>query len=276
MSHTIASALRTAKSEQHIAALDAEVLLGYVLSISRSELYAYHERRLSDESYARFSVLVTQCQEGVPIAYLTGYREFWSLNFHVTRDTLIPRPETELLVETILQLTEKNAVKQVAELGTGCGAIACALARERPFFKIYATDASPHALTIAQYNASQLDISTIEFSEGYWTDALPAISFDIIVSNPPYIAKDDPHLDPAVLRFEPPSALFADKNGLSDLEKIILSARGYLTSGGYLLLEHGFAQGPSVRALFSCAGYHDVKTINDLQDLPRVTYARWI
>lgn len=253
-----------------IASIDAEVLLSHILKVDRSYLYAYPERLLSDEETVQFSDLLQKRLQGVPVAYLTGRREFWSLDLMVTTDTLIPRPETELLVETLLQLPQKQSMT-IADLGTGCGAIACAIAKERPDWIVYATDMSAAALNVAKANANEHGFESIHFTLGDWCDALPPIFFDIIVSNPPYIAKDDAHLECDVLRYEPHEALIADDEGLRAIQHIISSAYHSLKPGGYLLIEHGFAQGADVRHLFGQANYSAIKTYTDLSGLERVT-----
>ncbi len=270
MSQTIADLLRWAKLELNSSELDADILLAHVLKVSRSYLLAFSERELTEAEKKLFEKLIAERKKKIPIAYLTGHREFWSLDFSVTPDTLIPRPETELLVELILQKIQGDN-KIIADLGTGSGAIALAIAHERPHWKVYATDASEKALHIAKLNAKYLHLKNVIFSQGIWCAALPAIKFDVIVSNPPYIAADDPHLED--LHYEPKTALIADDNGLSDFRIIIAEAKLYLQAGGLLLLEHGFNQGEQVRNLLREAGYLQVETYRDLAGLERATSA---
>lgn len=273
MSQTIADALSAAKAVISDP-IDAEVILAEVLSVSRSYLFAYKERCLTAAEQAQFATWVADLANGVPVAYIIGHREFWSLDILVTPDTLIPRPETELLVEAVLHIPTDNPVMTVADLGTGSGAIACAIAHERPLWNIYATDKSHAALKVAERNAKRLVKTPIHFAMGDWCDALPAILFDMIVSNPPYIAADDAHIQPNVLRYEPRSALIAGNHGLHDIQQIILGARAYLRPGGYILIEHGFAQGEQVRNLLTESHYFAVKTHKDLAGLERVTEGR--
>ena len=193
-----------------LSSLDREVLLSHVLNVPRSYLYAHPERTLTREEENFFLSLIKRAEQGEPIAYLTGHREFWALDLIVTPDTLIPRPETELLVELILK-NKRDEKKIIADLGTGNGAIALAIASERPDWMIYATDINKKALQVAEQNAARLQIKNIQFCAGSWCAALPPIQFDAIVSNPPYIAEDDPNVDPAVLNYEPRQALIAGK-----------------------------------------------------------------
>ena len=252
--------------------LDAEVLLADLLQVSRSYLFTFPERELTVAEITDFEKRIEQRQKNIPIAYIIGHKEFWSLDLIVTRDTLIPRPETELLVECVLQQIA-GPKKKVADLGTGSGAIALALAHERPSWEIHATDASFEALEIAKLNAARLKISNIIFHQGSWFAAFSFDEkFDVIVSNPPYIAPDDPHLES--LNDEPRSALTADENGLKELRHIIIHAKNYLQPGGHLLLEHGFMQANEIRNIFANIGYSDINTYQDLAGLDRVTGGR--
>jgi release factor glutamine methyltransferase len=250
--------------------LDAEVLLAHLLSKQRSYLYTYAERILSIAEQDNFTELVKKRVQGQPIAYLTGFREFWSLDLIITPDTLIPRPETELLVELVLQIAPHDKLL-LADLGTGCGAIALALARERPDWVIYATDINSAALSAAKANALNLSALRIQFCEGVWCKALPEVLFDIIVSNPPYLAEDDPHLQQGALLYEPSSALIAGKKGLESIQHIIWEACTYLKPGGCLLLEHGAQQAACVRREFLAAGYTHTTSYQDFSGLDRVT-----
>lgn len=250
--------------------LDVEILLMHVLNVQRSYLYAHLERKLSSSECGSFLALIEKRMQGSPIPYITGHCEFWSLDLKVTSDTLIPRPETELLVEIILQNSNEPPLT-VADLGTGSGAIALAVAHARPNWQLYATDISEAALQVAKMNAIQLNVHNIIFSQGDWCKALPQHPFDIIVSNPPYIAKDDPHLERNVVATEPVLALISDENGFKDLYHIIHEAKIYLKSGGQLLLEHGFTQAELVQQQLLQAGYKNIQSKQDVSGLNRVT-----
>lgn len=258
-----------------IPRLDAEVLLCHLLRRPRSYLYSWPERALEPAQQARFEALAQRRLDGEPIAYITGQREFWSLTLRVTTDTLIPRPETETLVEqALLQLRDLRQAR-VADLGTGSGAIAAALASERPDDRIVATDISAAALAVAQENFTALGLKGIETRQGAWTEALPgAAGFDLVLSNPPYIAEDDPHLQQDGLPREPRGALTSGADGLNDIRHLVVSVRGHLKPGGWLLLEHGISQGPAVRALLNAAGYQEVATAQDLEGRERVSKGR--
>jgi release factor glutamine methyltransferase len=257
------------------AQLEAEILLAHVLQKSRSYLLTWPEKILTETDQERFFALIKKRQQGEPIAYLTGHREFWSLDLLVTPAVLIPRPETELLVElTLQQVKDERAC--IADLGTGSGAIALALALERPSWTIFATDQSEAALEVAKQNAKRLNVGNISFHHGEWFHALPQKKFHAIVSNPPYIAEEDVHLSEGDLRFEPRKALIASEEGLKDLKEIILQGKNYLISQGVVILEHGFNQGKDVISIFRKAGYTDVSTYQDLAGLDRVTIASWI
>lgn len=255
------------------ASSDPEVLLAHVLGVTRSYLYAFSERELTDKEHSEWQQLMEKHHQGVPTAYLTGHKEFWSLDLQVTPDTLIPRSETELLVECVLK--QNSPIHRVADLGTGSGAIALALAHEKPHWQIDATDISQAALDVAKANAKYLNLHHIQFYQGDWFNALPAVLYDIIVSNPPYIAEGDPFLQETVLRYEPRSALLSAENGLKDIVYLIATAPRYLQKKGWLFLEHGFQQGEEVRRLFLKKGYNSVLTQCDLAGLERVTYGQW-
>jgi release factor glutamine methyltransferase len=266
MSQTIAALLQNCKVDQ----LDAEILLAHVLNVSRSYLYAWPEKMLSAAQEKIFFELIDRRINGEPVAYLIGHQEFWSLDFLVTQDVLIPRPETELLVEMILEIPAEQLA--VADLGAGSGAIALSIAHERPNWEVHATDASHAALQIAKKNAERLKIKNITFHDGDWLQALPSLLFDVIVSNPPYIAANDAHL--LQLTYEPQSALISGPDGLEDIRKIIRDAGRYLKSDGYLMLEHGYDQADEIRKLFETAGYKNVFSIRDLSGNERVTYGK--
>lgn len=257
-------------------ARDAEVLLARVLECDRSWLYAWPEHPLAAAALDRFEALVTRRAAGVPVAYLTGRREFWSLDLEVTPDTLIPRPETELLVEWALDCRPALPPARVLELGTGSGAIALALRRERPHWPITATDRSHAALVVAGRNAARLALPVQLLVSDWWAAMDPAARFDLILSNPPYVAATDPHLGRGDLRHEPRSALAAGPLGLDDLSRIIGGARQHLAPGSWLLLEHGAAQGAAVRGLLHAAGLVAVSTRCDLGGRERVSGGRQV
>lgn len=255
--------------------LDAELLLSYVLAESRAHLHAWPEKVLTLEQTRQFETCLKRRIGGEPVSYVTGTKEFWSLNFKVTRDTLIPRPETELLVETVLRLFPENNQLTLADLGTGSGAVAIALAYERPRWQIHATDINPQTLAIATENAAQFNIKNISFHIGSWLSALPVKKFDVIVSNPPYISEQEWQHFQNGLAHEPVSALLSENEGLADVEEIMSSADKYLEAGGYLILEHGYEQGDKVRQLFASYGYKSVETVRDLAGHERVSLGRY-
>lgn len=273
---TVADALRLAAAQfqSESARLDAELLLRHVLGVNRSWLYAWPDKPLAAQQQQQFEALVARRAQGEPIAHILGEREFWSLTLKVTPDTLIPRPDTELLVEQALRLLPNDAALKVADLGTGSGAIALAIARERPCCTLVATDYSAAALAVAQQNAIRNQIGNVEFSRGRWCEALGDEQFDLIVSNPPYIAVDDPHLAQGDVRFEPRSALASGPDGLDDIRQIAFEVSAHLLAEGWLLLEHGFEQGEKVRAILVSNGFDPVITWRDLAGHERVTGGR--
>ena len=261
------------------ARLDAELLLTHVLGVSRAWLVVHAHDAIAETRCAAFEALIERRARGEPVAYLTGARGFHTLDLHVTPDVLIPRPETELLVELALariplgpDSVSLRPGHRVADLGTGSGAIALAIARARPGVRVLATDASEAALEIARGNARSLKLANVEFAQGDWCAALgDARDFDLIVSNPPYIAEGDPHLREGDLRFEPRAALASGPDGLDATRTIVRDARPRLREGGWLLLEHGFDQGAAVRALLQESGYREVFTERDLGTHERVS-----
>ena len=259
------------------ARLDAEVLLAHALRLPRSMLIADGERRAEPDAASGFLALIARRLAGEPVAYLTGAREFWSLSLTVSPAVLIPRPETELVVERSLallpQASSGSAAPRVLDLGTGSGAIALALATTRPGWSLTATDCSTEALAVARINAAQLGLSRVEFLPGDWFEPLAGRRFELICSNPPYVAADDAAL--AALRFEPATALTPGRSGLEALEQLITAAPGHLTSGGWLVLEHGSDQSRAVAAALVAAGYARVRCHRDLAGLDRVTEAQW-
>lgn len=253
------------------ARLDAEVLLCHVLDKNRAYLLTWPELELSTGQLKQFEQLLKARRSGQPIAYLTGKREFWSLPLKVTRDTLIPRPDTELLIEQILANYPKDNELNVVDLGTGSGAIAIALASERPNWNIIATDFSEQALNVAQQNADTLKLKNIEFRQGNWFEPLTGLSFDIIVSNPPYIPSNDPHLNQGDVRFEPLSALASGIEGLDDIEIICRQAAAHLKPGGLLMIEHGYDQAEKILHIFNKYGYSCISQHQDIANTPRIT-----
>jgi release factor glutamine methyltransferase len=257
------------------ARLDAEVLLAHAMKQSRRFFYAHPEFEPDVAIITAFKQLVERRVQGVPVAHLTGSREFWSLPLKVSADTLIPRPDTECLVERVLELIANKETITLLDLGTGTGAIALALASEQPEWKITGVDIIPQAVNLAQENAERLQLSNVQFLQSDWFAAIETMSppkrFDVIVSNPPYIAPDDEHLQQGDLRFEPHSALVAAHNGLADLEKIIMQAKNFLTADGYLFLEHGWQQAAAVRDLLTQYGFIGINTSQDYGGNDRVT-----
>ncbi len=253
--------------------LDAEVLLAHALCKPRSYLHAWPERVPDHAALIRFRTLLARRLAGEPVAHLTGNREFWSLSLAITPDTLIPRPDTETLVSLALDRIPPAADWQIADLGTGSGAIALALAVERPRCRITATDISPAALEVAAQNAERLGIDNVEFVCGDWCEALQARQFAMIVSNPPYIPSGDPHLAAGDLRFEPHGALAAGPDGLDALSAICRCAAAHLTGPCLLLLEHGFDQQQPVRELLATTGYHAIEDHPDAAGHSRVALA---
>ena len=273
---TLADALRAATAlldDSDSPQLDAELLLAHTLGTGRSHLRAHPEAALDASQAHRYAELVEARRRGEPIAYLTGKREFWSLLLKVTPATLIPRPETELLVEQAIGLIPANADWDVLDLGTGSGAIALAIAKERPRCRVTALDISADALAVAQDNARELQISNVEFLQGDWFAPLPQRRFQVIVSNPPYVGDSDPHLGEGDLRFEPKQALSSGGDGLRDIRRIVSDAPSHLHAGGQLLLEHGYGQGATIRQLLQTAGFVDTLSVRDLAGHERVSLA---
>ncbi len=255
--------------------LDAEILLAAALDQPRSYLFTWPERLPEPEQAARFAVWLQRRLTGEPPAYLLGRREFWSLELDVTPDTLIPRPETELLVELTLQHLPADRPVAVADLGTGSGAIALALAVERPQARIVATDCSAAALAVARRNAQRLEIGNLEFRQGDWHQPLAEDRFDLIVSNPPYIAAGDSCWRQGTLQFEPSTALAAGADGLDALRIIIAQAPVYLKPKGWLFLEHGHDQGEIVLFLLREKGFIAVSDHQDIAGISRVCAGHW-
>lgn len=255
------------------ARIDAELLLTIVLNQSREFFLAHSEQHLTVQEQQEYQALLQRRKQGEPIAYLLGYKEFWSLKFSVNPDVLIPRPETELLVGWLLtDWSNHNAQScRIAELGVGSGAIAISVAQARPNWAIYATDVSAAALQIAQQNSVLLATPNITFYQGSWYAALPAIKFDAIVSNPPYLSLLEWENNQMHLSFEPQDALVSNHEGFGALQEIINGASDFLNPGGYLAVEHGMNQAITVQSLLRYGGYSAIVSYHDLQGIARIT-----
>jgi release factor glutamine methyltransferase len=252
--------------------LDADILLAHSLGVARVRLKSHPEEARTTEDLRRFLALIERRARGEPLAYITGFREFWTLQLRVTPAVLVPRPETELLVERALALCSSRAAR-VLDLGTGSGAIALALATERPGWEVLATDVSPAALAIAQENAQRLGLASVQFAHSSWFAALVGRRFDLIVSNPPYVAADDPAL--LALRDEPRQALTPGEDALTDLRAIIQAAPPFLQTGGWLALEHGSTQAAAVADELVARGFGSVRCHRDPGGHKRVTEGQW-
>ncbi|WP_314404300.1 peptide chain release factor N(5)-glutamine methyltransferase [Stenotrophomonas rhizophila] len=250
---------------------EAELLLLHVLGKPRSWLFAHATDPVETGDAVAFHALLARRVAGEPVAYLLGHRGFWTLDLAVSPATLIPRPETELLVELALARLPVDTALAVADLGTGSGAIALALASERPQADVTATDLSAAALDMARGNAARNGLARVRFVQGAWFAPLQGMRFDLIASNPPYIASNDPHLQQGDLRHEPATALASGIDGLDDIRLIVADAGAHLLPGGWLLIEHGWDQGAAIRALFEHAGFEQVHTERDLEQRDRVT-----
>lgn len=253
--------------------LDAQILILFFTGITREKFLAYPDFPLSADQEQMLIQGIQRRQNGEPIAYIVGYREFWSMTLSVSPDTLIPRPETECLVEWVLQKFSSEKKWRLADLGTGSGAIAIALAHERALWEIHATDLNEKALAIAKSNAEKFTPGRILFFHGDWCSALEQHDYDLIISNPPYIAQNDPHLK--ALRFEPNLALISGKDGLEAIRKIAETAKGYLRSDGYLVLEHGFDQSQAVCHILKDFGYNEIEAYRDLGGLERFVVGQY-
>lgn len=269
IAETVKSAALTLSTHSESPRLDAELLLGKVLGLSRASLIARDTQSVAPDDELELTQLILKRAKGVPVAYLTGRREFWSLILTVTSDVLVPRPETESLVQHALQLLPHEAACSVLDLGTGSGAIALAIASERPRCRVTGVDLSPQALTVAKQNSRALKLPQIAWRLGSWFEAVPAERFDLIVANPPYIAAADPAL--AKLAAEPAMALSAGPTGLESLEVIIAQAPQHLHAGGWLALEHGNTQAPEVSRLLEQHGFASIRTFPDFSGKPRLT-----
>ncbi|HAV45994.1 MAG: protein-(glutamine-N5) methyltransferase, release factor-specific [Halomonas sp.] len=264
--------------------VDAEVLMEFATGRSRTWLYTWGDSECPTWEHARFDALIAARAQGQPVAYLTGEREFWGLPLATSPTTLIPRPDTETLVEAALARAS-TPTGRLLDLGTGTGAIALAFASEKPDWQVVGVDVRPEAVALAAHNARTLNITNATFLVSDWFSALrssspsesspgspsPGSTFEIIVSNPPYIAADDPHLGQGDVRFEPRSALVAEADGMADLLHLITTAQAFLSPGGWLVLEHGYQQAPSVRQALKLAGYQSVESVQDMGGHERVT-----
>ena len=253
---------------------EAKILLGHVLGRDRAWLAAHGDAPLSREDAMTFDALARRRREGEPVAYLTGRREFFGLDLEITVDVLIPRPETELLVEQALEWIAADATAHVLDLGCGSGAVALAIARERPAARVLGADVAPAAVALAQRNAERLAIANASFIVADWFDGVPREAYEVIVANPPYVAEDDPHLGEGDLRFEPPAALTPGPDALSAIRAIVATAPDYLAPRGALALEHGHDQSQSVHGLLVEAGFTEVHSWRDLAGIFRVTCGR--
>lgn len=272
------AAQRLQKAGSSSPRIDAEVLLCHVLGRDRTWLYTWGDKACPLWEQARFGALIAARAQGTPVAYLTGEREFWGLHLATSPDTLIPRPDTETLVELVLSRATLPSGR-LLDLGTGTGAIALAFASEQPLWQVLGVDLRLEAVALATRNAQALGSANATFLQSDWFAALETYAeagkrFDIIVSNPPYIAADDPHLAEGDVRFEPRSALVADAYGMADLLHLVNSAQRYLAASGWLLLEHGYKQAEMVREALKCAGYQNVESVRDLGGHERVTLGR--
>lgn len=265
--------VRQALAQSGLVPVDAQVLLAHALGRDRAWLIAHAADPLSREDADRFFALARRRRDGEPVAYLTGWREFWGLRLAVDPSVLIPRPETETLVEIALARLPADRASHVLDLGTGSGAIALAIASERPQSQVVATDRSPAALAVARANAKRLGIANVWFAQADWYEGLPSAApggFDLIASNPPYVAARDAHLREGDLPFEPIGALAAGGDGLDALRVIVAGAPPRLAAGGWLAVEHGYDQSDAVQRLFAAAGFEGIVRARDLAGIPRV------
>lgn len=275
ISQALSDARHSLQATSPSPAVDASILLCHVLGCSPAHLIAWPDKQLSPHQTSQFREILQQRIEGRPVAYITGEREFWSLSLKVTNDVLIPRPDTETLVEFVLDKFPGSPALTVADLGTGSGAIACALAVERPAWNIIATDNFLEALNIARLNASIHQLENIRFVHGEWFEPLTDLEFDLIISNPPYVAIGDPHLDQGDVRFEPEAALSSGKLGMDAITHLTLQAGRHLKAGGWLIVEHGYDQQQLVYDCYQQGGFENIVQLTDLAGQPRVTAGRY-
>lgn len=255
--------------------IDAEYLMQHTLKQSMAWLISYGDSRATAEHTKTFNAMIAQRAQGVPVAYLMGYRDFWTLRLEVNNAVLIPRGDTEILVEQAIERLDPTKANAILDMGTGSGAIALSLAKELPLSSVIALDKENKALNVAKRNANTNAINNIEFKISDWFSSVSGEKFDLIVSNPPYIDADDPHLSQGDLRFEPASALIAPDQGLSDLHSIIIDAPKHLKDGGFILLEHGYQQADAVQTMLKQADFERISLYADLNHLPRCTAAQW-
>ena len=253
------------------ARLDAQVLLTHILQCNTAHLLAWPEKKLNEEQITGYQQLIQQRQQGLPVAHLTGLREFWSLNFSVNDSTLIPRPETETLIEFILDKFSNREKIKLLDMGTGTGAIAITIASEKPGWKIFASELSADALKLARDNSNTHQTNNISFVQSNWFHNIKHNDFDIIVSNPPYIANDDPHLLAGDVRFEPQSALSAGATGMDDIEHLCRHAKNHLKKNAWLIIEHGYNQKQLVSDCFAKNGFTQIEQKQDLSGHIRMT-----
>lgn len=268
---TILDASKQLSSYSDSPRLDVELLLCFVIKKPRSYLHAWSDEILSETYLEQFNILLNRRINGEPVAHIVGERGFWSLNLKVTRDTLIPRPDTERIVELALELIPENAQWKILDLGTGSGAIALSLAKENPDCFLTATDQSLAALEVAEQNAVANKITNIEFIQSNWFEKMNNQQFNMIITNPPYIKENDPHLQQGDVRFEPISALTSGKDGLNDIRSIISNSYKHLTKDGVLLIEHGYDQAEKVCDLLNKANFTNIGNFKDYNDVPRVS-----
>ena len=270
--NTIASVLSSATERlgTDTAPIDIQLLLAHVLGCTRTVLYTWPEREVAESALREFKTLVDKRIQGVPIAYLLNHREFFGLDFYVDESVLIPRPETEFMVEAVLQLDLPTEVR-LLDLGLGSGAIALTLGSLRPQWCIFGAEVSEPALRVAKRNAERLLDRAVDFRLSNWFTAFEGERFDVIVSNPPYVEPDSAYLNEGDVRFEPLQALTADNQGTADLMRIANQSRAFLSEAGWLFMEHGWEQGLDVRDMFEQAGFQNIKTIKDLQGHDRIT-----
>ena len=276
---TLAEALNTCseslKAYSDTPRLDAELLICHVLDIPKTKLITDAEQSIQNDNLTAINELVQQRINGLPVAYLVGYRDFWTLRLKVTPATLIPRPETELLVETAMTLFERDESIDVIDLGTGTGAIALSIASERPNWHITATDTSHDALAVAIENAEANQLHNVTLMQSHWFDNIADnATYDLVISNPPYVPEDAEHLHGRGVRYEPPNALRAGPDGLSEIRIIIPESKKHLNKNSWLLLEHGFDQGEKVMTLFKEHGFQNIQQKQDLAGHTRITYGQ--
>ena len=266
------------QAEQHLhafdtARLDAELILCHVTGLERTTLYAHPELAIADDLVCAFKKAIDERMNGQPVSYLTGRKEFWSIDFAVNKHTLIPRPETECLVEMALAYIPLDKKFHIADLGTGCGNIGLAIAKERPACLVTATDISQTALKVAKINTTKLGLNNISFIKSDWFDGIER-SFNLIISNPPYIKQEDAHLSRGDVKHEPRLALVAGSDGLQVIRQIIRLAPAYLVKNAWLLLEHGYDQGEKTRTLLNQYGFKNIQTHQDYSGLERISLGK--